>query len=210
MINIHFDKRLEDQLNFIIEIDKLKTILRQSLIFTGNEGGVNPDNLHFENDAEHSWTIAVMALVLKEYVDFEVDLPHAIEMLLIHDIVEVDAGDVSVYSKERANAHEKEVKAADRVFGMLGTEQKKYFIDLWNEFEEKKTNEAKFAGIFDRLEPLLQNYTAGGYTWKKWNVSYDMVVEKNIFIKEASEKLWQFALALLDDAVEKGYLSRAT
>jgi len=198
-IQINFDQKLENQLRFIIEIDKAKKIIRKSRLF---------DNSRFENDAEHSWTIGIMAVLLKDYADFPVDIEKVIVMLLIHDIVEIDAGDTFLYAKDRSEAHDKEKIAAERIFGMLEDEQKKYFIGLWDEFEEKKTNEAKFAGVFDRLEPLLQNYITEGYTWKKHGVTYDMVIEKNLQIKDISKKLWEFFLKLLDDAVEKGYLKR--
>lgn len=97
-------------------------------------------------------------------------------------------------------------KAADRIFGLLEPDQKKYFLNLWEEFEERKTNEAKFASVFDRLEPIIQNYMSEGYSWKKNNVTYDMVINKNIHIKDGSEKIWNFVLLLLEKAVEKGYL----
>jgi putative hydrolase of HD superfamily len=200
-IDVNFDQRLEKQLNFIVEIDKVKKIFRQSQLFNENR---------FENDAEHSWTISIMALLLQEYADFSVDIGKTVSMLLIHDIVEIDAGDTFLYSKERNDAHNNEVKAAERIFGLLENDQKEYFINLWNEFEEQETNEAKFAAIFDRLEPLLQNYINEGGTWRKYNVSYEMVIEKKGHIKEASEKIWEFVLKLLDKAVEKGYLRKET
>jgi putative hydrolase of HD superfamily len=198
-INIHHNPRLEDQINFIIEIDKVKNILRKSKLFDGGR---------FENDAEHSWTISVMALLLKEYADFPVNLEKVIPMLLIHDIVEIDAGDTFLYAPERSAAHETEAKAAERIFGLLEGGQKEYFINLWKEFEDRKTNEAKFAGIFDRLEPLLQNYMTEGYTWKKNNITYDMIIEKNKHVKDASTAIWEFMLKLLDDAIDRGYLKR--
>jgi len=197
--DIDLNSRFKKQLGFIVEIDKIKQIMRKSKLF---------DNSRFENDAEHSWTICVMAVLLREYADFEFDIQKVLIMLMIHDIVEIDAGDAFLYSAERQNAHNEEDKAAQRIFGLLDDDQKKFFLDIWNEFEEGKTNEAKFAGIFDRLEPLLQNYLLEGYTWKKYDISYDMVIEKNQHIKNASEKIWEFIMILLDDAVKKGYLKR--
>ncbi|MDR0730415.1 MAG: HD domain-containing protein [Treponema sp.] len=198
-IDIGFDRKFEAQLNFIVEIDKIKNIARKSKIFDGSR---------FENDAEHSWTICVMALLLREYADFPVNIEKAVSMLLIHDIVEVDAGDTFLYAAERDNAHINEAKAAERIFGLLEDEQKNFFINLWKEYEEGKTNEAKFAVVFDRLEPLLQNYIVEGYTWKQHGITYDMIIEKNKKIKKGSEKIWEFALKLLDKAVEKGYLQK--
>jgi putative hydrolase of HD superfamily len=198
-INTGFDKKLETQLNFVIEIDKVKNIIRKSKLFDGSR---------FENDAEHSWTICIMALLLKEYSNFSVSIEKVISMLLIHDIVEIDAGDTFLYAKDRNDAYINESKAAERIFGLLENSQKEYFKSLWEEFEEGKTNEAKFAASFDRIEPLLQNYILEGYTWKKYNIKYDMVIEKNKKIKEGSEKIWAFVLKLLDKAVEKGYIGK--
>ncbi len=197
-INIGFNEKLEKQLNFIVEIDKVKSILRKSKLFHENR---------FENDAEHSWTICIMALLLKEYANFSVNIEKVIIMLLLHDIVELDAGDIFLYSENRNNKYNDEAEAAERIFGLLDIEQRDYFIDLWKEFEERKTNEAKFAAVFDRLEPLMQNYISEGYTWKKHNITYEMVIEKNKHIKEASEEIWNFVLKILEKAVEKGYIT---
>ena len=199
IIDTDFNKKLENQLNFIIEIDKVKNIIRKSKLFDGSR---------FENDAEHSWTISIMALLLKEYSNITLNIEKVISMLLIHDIVEVDTGDTFLYSAKRDTVHTDEKKAAERIFGLLDKEQKEYFVNLWDEFEERKTNEAKYAAIFDRLEPLLQNYILEGYTWKKYNITYEMVIEKNKHIQEGSDEIWKFVLKLLETAVEKGYLKK--
>jgi putative hydrolase of HD superfamily len=196
---IGYNKKLEKQLNFIVEIDKVKNIFRKSKLFDGNR---------FENDAEHSWTICIMALLLKEYADFPVNIEKVIYMLLIHDIVEIDAGDVLLYSKNQEDVNIKENLAAERIYGLLDNEQKNYFLDLWKEFEERKTNESKFACVFDRIEPLIQNYLTEGYTWKKHGITYDMIIEKILFIKEISNEIWNFVLILFDKAIEKGYLEK--
>ncbi|HOC28739.1 MAG TPA: HD domain-containing protein [Treponemataceae bacterium] len=193
------NSRLEKQLAFLIEIDKVKNIYRKSKLFDGSR---------FENDAEHSWTIAIMAVLLNEFSNFKIDLEKVVLMLLIHDIVEIDAGDTFLYAAERADAAQKEEKAAERIFGMLDADQRDRFISLWKEFEDKKTNEAKFAGVFDRLEPLLQNYLTEGSTWKANGITYEMVYEKNRLIKEGSEEIWTFVDTLLHKAVEKGYLKK--
>jgi putative hydrolase of HD superfamily len=190
---------METQLGFIIEIDKIKSIIRKSLLFHEHR---------FENDAEHSWTISVMALLLKEYADFPINIERVISMLLIHDIVEIDAGDTFLYDEKRNEAHNNESKAADRIFGLLEGDQKDYFSALWNEFEQRETNDAKFASIFDRLEPIVQNYINEGFTWKKNNITYAMVMEKNKHIKEASAGIWEFVLEILRRSVEKGYLRK--
>jgi putative hydrolase of HD superfamily len=198
-IDTNSNEKLEKQLQFVIEIDKVKNIFRKSKLFDGSR---------FENDAEHSWTICIMALLLKEYTNFSVNIEKVISILLIHDIVEIDAGDTFLYSEKRNEAYNNELKAAERIFGLLDKAQKEYFVELWKEFEERETNEAKFAAIFDRLEPLMQNYINEGYTWKKYNITYEMVIEKNKHIKEASEEIWEFVLKLLEKAVEKGYLKK--
>jgi putative hydrolases of HD superfamily len=199
-INFGFDLKLEKQIEFIIEIDKVKNIIRKSQLFDGSR---------FENDAEHSWTICILALLLKEYTNFDIKIEKVIEMLLIHDLVEVYAGDTFLYSKERETAHFSEEKAASKVFGILPNEQNEYFMNLWKEFEDRITNEAKFASVFDRLEPLLQNYMNKGYTWKKYGITYEMVMEKNKHIKEGSEKIWEFVEILLQKSLENGYLSKS-
>jgi putative hydrolase of HD superfamily len=196
-IEIGYNQRLENQLDFIIEIDKVKNIMRKSKLFDGNR---------FENDAEHSWTICIMALLLKEYSNFSVNIEKVIIMLLIHDIVEIDAGDTFLYSSERKNAQNNEKIAAERIFGLLEKDQKEYFINIWNEFEEKETNDAKFAAVFDRLEPLMQNYILEGYTWKKYNITYDMIIKNNKHIENGSKEIWEFVLKILDKAIKKGYL----
>ena len=196
---LNINDRLKKQLRFINEIDRVKQIFRKSRLF---------DNSRFENDAEHSWTICIMSCLLGEYADFHIDAGKVFLMLLIHDIVEIDAGDTFLYSQNRADAYNNEAAAAERIFGILDTDQKNFFLDIWNEFEEGQTCEARFAKVFDRLEPLLQNYITEGFTWKKFGITYDMIIEKNIQIRDASEKIWDFVLVMLDDAVTRGFLKR--
>ncbi len=193
--------RLEKQIEFIKEIDKLKNIYRRSFI---------TDKSRNENDAEHSWHIAVMALILREYSDKkEIDIAKVISMLLIHDIVEIYAGDTFIYDEEgRKEQEKKEKEAADKIFGMLPDEQCSEFRALWDEFEEKKSDEAVFAKSMDRLHPLLLNYYAEGKTWKKHDVNSEMVKEVNSEIACGSETLWEFAEKLIDDAVENGFLNK--
>ena len=196
---IGHNQRLERQLEFVVEIDKVKNIMRKSPLFDGSR---------LENDAEHAWTICVMALLLKEYSNFPVDIGKIVEMLLIHDIVEIDAGDTCLYSSEREAASKNEAIAAERIFGLLDDDQKHYFMNLWNEFEKRETNEAKFASVFDRLEPMLQNYVTEGRAWKARNINYDMVIKNNKHIEQGSREIWDFVLKLLEKAVEKGYLNK--
>ena len=193
------NERFEKQIQFVIEVDKIKNIIRKSKLFDGSK---------FENDAEHSWTIVLMAVLFQEYANVKIDLTKVMIMLLIHDIVEVDAGDTFLYAKERESAHVKEETAAKRLFGILEADQRDYFLELWKEFEERKTDEAKFAAVFDRIEPLLQNYLNEGYTWKQNDIDYAMVMEKNKHICEGSEEIWHFIEHLLTSSVEKGYLAQ--
>jgi putative hydrolase of HD superfamily len=192
------NERLVSQLRFIVEIDRVNNIFRKSRLFDGGR---------FENDAEHSWTICMMALLMGEYANVPVNMERVMGMLLIHDIVEIDAGDTFLYAAERAAARENEARAAERIFGLLEGDQREYLMELWREFEERKTGDAKYAAAFDRLEPLLQNYYLEGYTWKKYGVTHEMALEKNGVIKDGSAELWDFARGLLKKAVEKGYLA---
>ncbi len=195
------NERLKKQIEFIIEVDKLKKILRRSYI-TGSSRN--------ENDAEHSWHISLMAIILSEYSNFkDLDLLKVIKMLLIHDIVEIDAGDVIIYDLEKQKTKfNKEKKAADRIFSKLPEDQKKEFYSLWMEFEERKTDESKFARVLDRLEPILLNYCSKGKTWKEENIKSSLVLEVNKIIEDGSSKLWDFAKELIEDAIGKKYLQK--
>jgi putative hydrolase of HD superfamily len=192
--------RLLQQIDFIKEIDKIKYIQRKTKL-------INSDR--HENDAEHSWHLAVMALVLAEHSKVPVDVLKVVKMVLIHDIVEIDAGDTFIYStsKNHVNTAD-ERQAAQRIFGMLPPGQAAEFIAIWEEFEAGDTPEAKFAKAMDRLEPLLQNTSNNGGTWREFNVDYASVVEKKKVIGEGSESLWKFAEKLLNESVEKGILRK--
>ncbi|WP_163408279.1 HD domain-containing protein [Flavobacterium ajazii] len=191
---------LLDQIAFIKEIDKVKYIQRKTKLF-------NSDRC--ENDAEHSWHLALMAIVLAEHSNVPIDILKVVKMVLIHDIVEIDAGDVFIYDtvKNHSNTDEERL-AANRIFGLLPKNQAEELISIWEEFEEGKTNEAKFAKSMDRLEPLLQNTSNNGGTWKEFGVNYDKVYEKKSVIKEGSKSLWNYAEGLIDESVEKGILKK--
>ena len=190
---------LLNQIEFIREIDKLKYIFRKTKL-------INSDRP--ENDAEHSWHLAMMAIVLAGHANEPIDLEKVMKMVLIHDIVEIDSGDVFVYDTTKSHDNfDEELKAARRIFGILPEEQAEEFINLWIEFEEMKTPESKFARALDRLEPLLQNASNNGGTWREFDVKYDKVIEKKKAIKDGSEELWKFAKQLIDESVEKGILS---
>lgn len=188
------------QVNFIKEIDKLKYIQRKTKLFNSDR---------HENDAEHSWHLAMMTIVLAEHSDAPIDVLKVLKMVLIHDIVEIDAGDTFIYDslKNHTNTDE-ELAAAKRIFGLLPEEQANEFITIWQEFEEGITNEAKFAKSMDRFEPLLQNTSNNGGTWAEFNVDYQKVYDKKKAIKQGSASLWSYSENLLNESVEKGILKK--
>lgn len=188
------------QINFIKEIDKIKYIQRKTKLFHSDRP---------ENDAEHSWHLAVMAMVLAGHSDTSIDVLKVLKMVLIHDIVEIDAGDTFIYDslKDHSNT-ENELSAAKRIFGLLPKDQADELIAIWQEFEAGETNEAKFAKSMDRLEPLLQNTSNNGGTWREFDVDYSQVYEKKKVIKEGSASLWNYAEKLIDKSVEKGILRK--
>ncbi len=188
------------QIEFIKEIDKVKYIQRKTKLFNSDRN---------ENDAEHSWHLAVMAIVLAGHSNAPVDVLKVLKMVLIHDIVEIDAGDTFIYDTQKSHSNtDEERAAANRIFGMLPREQADEFIAIWEEFEAGATHEAKFARAMDRLEPLLQNTSNNGGTWKEFGVSYHAVYEKKKPIKEGSETIWSYAEQLINDSVEQGILKK--
>jgi putative hydrolase of HD superfamily len=188
--------RIQKQIDFILEIDKLKHILRQSYLL---------QNRRRENSAEHSWQLALMAMVLAEYSDESIDLLHVIRMALVHDIVEIDAGDTYCYG-DQSDKSVKEQAAAERLYGLLPDDQAKELHALWMEFETRETPEARFAAALDRLMPLLLNYHTQGQSWLGHGVRKDQVLERNSHIAEGSKELWDYAETLIQDAVKKGFL----
>lgn len=194
-------QELIQQIEFIKEIDKLKFIQRKTSL-------INSDRR--ENDAEHSWHLAMMTVVLAGYANEPVDVLKVIKMVLIHDIVEIDAGDIFIYDtqKNHCNTTEEQL-AAERIFGMLPSPQAEELIALWKEFESGETIEARFARTMDRLEPLLQNHSNNGGTWKEFNVDFDRVFEKKKLMQEGSATLWEFAENLLHESVRKGILKKS-
>ena len=188
------------QVNFIKEIDKLKYIQRRTKLFHSDR---------HENDAEHSWHLAMMTLVLAGHSDKPIDVLKVLKMVLIHDLVEIDAGDTFIYDtlKNHTNTDE-ELLAAKRIFGLLPEAQAQEFIAIWEEFEEGITDEAKFARAMDRFEPLLQNTSNNGGTWTEFNVEYQKVYNKKKTIKNGSTTIWTYAERLLNESVEKGILKK--
>lgn len=188
------------QISFIKEIDKLKYIQRKTKLFNSDR---------HENDAEHSWHLAMMALVLAEHSNRSVDILKVVKMVLIHDIVEIDAGDTFLYDtlKNHTNTRE-ELAAAKRIFGLLPEKQAEEFVEIWKEFEDGITDEAKFAKSMDRFEPLLQNTSNNGGTWTEFNVDYQKVYDKKKAIKDGSASIWDYAENLINESVEKGILKK--
>lgn len=188
------------QIQFIKEIDKIKYIQRRTCLLNSDRP---------ENDAEHSWHLALMAIALSEHANKPVDILKVIKMVLIHDIVEIDSGDVFVYDKSKSHKNtEEEFAAAKRIFGLLPENQAKELIDLWKEFEDGETDDAKFAKSLDKLEPLLQNFSNNGGTWDTYNVTYNEVYTQKKSINKGSDTLWEYAENLLNESVDKGILKK--
>ncbi len=190
--------RLTQQIAFIIEIDRLKQILRQTYI---------SDQSRPENTAEHSWHIALMATVLIEYAPPGTDLLHATKMLLIHDIVEIDAGDTFAFDElGNQNKAEREEQAAERLFGLLPPNQGRELRSLWNEFEAQQTPTAQFAAALDRIQPFFLNQQNQGGTWRKYGITSDRVVERMRPVKAGAPALWSMVEEAIEDCVAAGYL----
>ncbi|WP_104027899.1 HD domain-containing protein [Vibrio jasicida] len=192
-------ERLEKQLALLIELDQLKSVLRRTRVKSA-EG-------RLENSGEHSWHVALMAVLMQEHANAPVDIGRVMKMLLIHDVVEIDAGDTFVYdvasSKEQ---EEKELKAAERLFGMLPSDQSSELLALWNEFEAAQTDDAKYAKALDRLIPMLLNYHNDGQSWIENGVTREQALTVNKRIELGSVTLWDKAKELIEGATEKGWL----
>lgn len=191
--------RLEKQLDFIVEADKIKKIVRMNYLADGSR---------LENDAEHSWHFALMAVVLSEYAnDPSLNVLKVVKMALIHDLVEIDAGDAYVYDEiAKAAQYEKEKKAADRIFNLLPEDLAKEYRQLWDEFETGLSAEAKFARALDRLHPILMNYHSKGKSWKENKIRLEQAVAKNRHMEEGSKSLWAYCKRyILEKASRIGY-----
>ena len=190
-------ERFEKQMSFIREIDKEKMIKRQSYI---------TDGITHEDDSQHAWHMAIMTLLLKEYSNTEIDVLKTVSMLLIHDLVEVYAGDTYAYDEEgKKTQAEREAKAADKLYGLLPEDQGEYLKSLWLEFEEQKTPEAKFARTMDCFQPLILNDASDGKAWKDHDVRKSWVMKRNQNTSEGSEEIWEYAREnLIEKNVKKG------
>ena len=194
--------QLIKQIEFIREIDKLKYIQRKTRLFNSDRN---------ENDAEHSWHLAIMAIILAEHSNVPIDVLKVVKMLLIHDLVEIDAGDTFIYDTQKSHDNTAQERvAAERIFGLLPLDQAYELLAIWEEFEERKTDEAKFARAMDRLEPLLQNISNNGGTWREFEIGFDQVYQKKQAIQYGSESIWAYAEQLLSESVESGILKKST
>jgi len=195
--------KLEQQLRFLSEVDKMKSVFRQTLLV---------DKSREETDAEHSWHFALMAMTLFEYVGFDgVDINRVIRMALVHDLVEIYAGDTFAYDIEgNEGKEEREKAAADKLFALLPDAQAKEYRMLWEEFDCMDTPDAMYASAIDRLQPFLNNYMTNGHTWVKHSVSVDQVYKRMAPIKTALPPLWEFVEYVIVDSIEKGYITLGT
>ncbi len=196
------DDRFASQIAFIQELDRLKTVERQSFVL---------DGLRRENTAEHSWHVAVLAAVLAEHAGDDVDMSRVVLLLLVHDIVEIDAGDTGIYDRDGAESKaDRERAAADRLFGLLPGDVGGRLRAVWDEYEAGETAEARFAHVFDRLAPFLLNLGAGGLSWRRWGVGADRVRQVVAPIAEGAPRLGPFVDAMLERAVSDGLLPAST
>jgi len=193
--------RLQSQLAFIREVDRLKCIFRQTILM---------DKSRRENDAEHSWHLALMAVLLAEHAREPIDVARVVRMVLIHDLVEIDAGDTFCYDEEGAkDKAEREERAAERIFGMLPEDQAAEFRALWDEFEAMDTPESRFAASLDRLQPLMLNAYTHGAGWRRHGIHADQVIERNAHIRDGSQALYEESIRLIENAVAQGDLKPA-
>ncbi len=199
MRNAMPNERLEKQIGFILEIDKLKHILRKTVL---------SDRSRRENSAEHSWHIALSVLILSEYTpDEAIDLFKVMKMLLVHDLVEIDAGDTYCYDEKGIEDQEvRERQAADRIFNLLPQDQAQNLKSLWEEFEAKTTPESKYANALDRLQPFLLNYFTNGQTWIENRIKQAQVIKRMQPVQKGAPFLWEYVNELIKLAVQKGYL----
>jgi len=195
-------ERLDRQLAFVADAGRLKGVQRLTLL---------TDPVRRENSAEHSWHLTIMAIALAEYAPAGTDLARVAAMLAVHDLVEIDAGDLFVYASDAAQARQRvaERAAAERIFGLLPPDQAIGLRQLWDDFEERQSPEARFARALDRLAPMLENIKADGGTWRESGITADQVLEKVVLIEEGSPELGRFARSMISQAVHDGMLAPA-
>ena len=192
------ENRLKRQIDFIMEVDRMKSVYRRTLLV---------DRSRRETDAEHSWHFALMALLLAEYAGPDVKPDRVIRMALVHDLVEIYAGDTFAYDGDgKKTQHAREQQAADRLFSRLPADQGSQLRALWEEFDAMETPDARFAAAIDRLQPFLNNCLTEGHTWKEGAVTSDQVRERLSVAQDAAPALWELSDSLIRECVEKGYL----
>ncbi|MBQ2694969.1 MAG: HD domain-containing protein [Clostridia bacterium] len=190
--------KLRKQIEFAVTVDKMKEVLRRNLVVSGERR---------ENDAEHSWHLALMAMLLEEYSAEKVNIERVLKIALVHDLVEVYAGDTFAYDeKGYEDKEERERAAADKLFGSLESEQSAEFRALWDEFEAAETPESKYANAIDRIQPLILNYLTNGHTWRLGNVHAPQIYKRMDIIRTAAPELWQIVEGVIADSIEKGIL----
>ena len=193
--------RFEKQLSFLREIDKAKSIFRNTILF---------DSSRRENDAEHSWHMAICAMIFTEYLNEPVNnMGRLLQMIMLHDVIEIYAGDTFAYgtAEELSVKNEREMAAADKIYSLLPKDQAKEFRSLWEEFEASATPEAKCARLVDTFMPVYHNYMTKGQKWREFGVTKDKVLKRCEYIKNGSDELYKFILNIIDDAVKNGYLA---
>lgn len=192
------DEKLKKQIDFAMTVDEMKNILRRNLVIDGSRR---------ENDAEHSWHLAMMAMLLEEYSAEPVNIERVLKIALVHDLVEVYAGDTFAYDeKGNESKHDREIAAAEKLFGSLDIEQGKNLRALWNEFEQMQTPEARYANAIDRIQPLILNYRTDGHTWKQGNVSAAQIYKRMDIIRTAAPSLWPIVEGIINTSIAAGIL----
>jgi putative hydrolase of HD superfamily len=193
------NERFNRQLNFLREVDKAKQVFRNTILM---------DSTRRENDAEHTWHMAICAMLFCEYAnDKNIDMSKLLQMIMIHDVIEIYSGDTFAYDEiARLDQNERENRAADKLFSLLPDDQEKIFRNLWNEFEAYETVEAKYAHLVDTFMPIYHNYITKGVKWKELGVTKEKVLSRNKHIQNSSTEIWNFVCWIMDDAVKKGYL----
>ncbi len=191
-------EKLKNQVKFAVTIDEMKNILRRNLLVDGSRR---------ENDAEHSWHLAMLAMLFEEYSAEKVCMEKVLKIALVHDLVEVYAGDTFAYdSKGNEDKLDREIEAANRLFGMLDPVQGAEIRALWDEFEAKETPESKYANAMDRIQPLMLNYLTNGHTWKLGDVHAPQILKRMDIIRTAAPELWPIVEGIIADSIEKGIL----
>lgn len=192
------DEKLKNQIKFVMVIDEMKNIFRRNLIIDGTRR---------ENDAEHSWHLAMLAMILEEYSAEKINIERVLKIALVHDLIEVYAGDTFAYdAKGNEDKHEREVQAADKLFGMLDTVQEAEIRALWDEFEAMETAESRYANAIDRIQPLILNYMTNGHTWKEGDVHSTQIYKRMDIIRTATPELWHIVEGIISTSIEMGIL----